>query len=208
MLKTKTQKAGKILIITAIAFYYFFSASVTVDLILKPLEGDYKEIKESELPASGKVVLLLGAGKNNVLRASEILRIYHSRPALDIILSGTDDFDSNLAEEVKKYLTDRGIPQEKIFLENKSLNTFESGRNIKDLLGEEQFLLVTSAYHMRRSMEVFKKLGMNPVPAPTDFKAKKQHRLFDFFPGSYNFEKSDLAVHEYFGILFYKLRYY
>jgi len=64
---------------------------------------------------------------------------------------------------------------------------------------------VTSAYHMPRAMEVFQKMKMNPIAAPTDFKMEKNYDILDFFPDAQNLRKSDLVFHEYFAILFYKL---
>jgi len=90
-------------------------------------------------------------------------------------------------------------------LEDKSRNTFESVKNIKEILGDEPFFLVTSAYHMERSLREFEKVGTNPIPAPTDFKIKtEQYTALDWFPDPQNLRNSNLAVHEYFGIVFYK----
>lgn len=205
----KKKKVGKILLISGIVLYYFFSITPFADLILKPLEKKYPVLLESNFGKSDKIVLLLGGKESDVLRASEVLRIYNTRD-LRIVVSGANALNPSEkeAEWVKNYLTERGITEENIILEQKSRTTFESAKNIKEMIGEEPFFLVTSAYHMSRSMDVFQKIGTGPIPAPTDFKIKGEYDILDFFPNAKNLEKSGLAFHEYFGILFYRIVYY
>ena len=73
---------------------------------------------------------------------------------------------------------------------------------------ENHFFLVTSAYHMPRSIALFKKHEMNPIPAPTGHHIKNKHGLspYAFFPGAGDLKNSEKAVHEYLGILWAKLR--
>jgi len=80
---------------------------------------------------------------------------------------------------------------------------------IRDMVKEDQFLLVTSAVHMPRAMALFKKAGMNPVAAPAGFFDRKEKRRLspeEFFPNAEALQKSDRAVHEYLGIVWAKLR--
>jgi len=211
----KRKKAGRILLIIALVIYYFFSITPAVDLILKPLEGKYQPLNKKDFYQAEKIVLLLGEGETDVLRASEVLRFYSQQSMLNnqqlkIIISGASALNpkENPGLEVKKYLSERGIPEQKMILEDKSRNAFESARNLKEIIGqEESFFLVTSAYHVTRSMEIFQKMGMNPIPTPTDFKIQGKYNILDYFPDGRNLRNSDLALHEYFGILFYRLRY-
>lgn len=211
ILKQTRKKIGKGLIIVGLLFYYVLSIAPTTDLILRPLENQYNQIKEDKLALSDKIVLLSGEEE----RLDEALRIYNERLKLigektKVIISGRSSLNpkGNEAEELKNYLKWQGIPSENIILEEKSRNTAENAKNVKEIFGEEPFFLVTSAYHMPRSMEVFQEMETNPIPAPTDFRSKKEYGILDFFPGADNFEKSNLALHEYFGILFYRLYYY
>jgi uncharacterized SAM-binding protein YcdF (DUF218 family) len=208
--RLRKRKFGEILIILGIVLYYLFSITPVADLILAPLESRYKQIEAGELAKSDKIVLLLGGKESNVLRASEVLRISNPESQkAKIIISGTDPLNPGKkeAEEVKKNLIERGMPSENIILEEKSRNTFESAKNTKEILNEEPFFLVTSAYHLPRAMETFQKARTNPIPAPADFKVKKDYDILDFFPNAENLINSDLAFHEYFGILFYRLKY-
>ena len=207
-LKKKKDKIGWFLLFLGITFYYLFSITPIADLILLPLERQEQPILEDELAKADKIVLLLGGRETNVLRASEILRLYFLKQGnVQIIISGRDPIDDEKkeAEEVKRYLTERGILSENIILENKSRNTFESAKNIKKLVDKEPFFLVTSAYHLPRAIETFKQRGISPIPAPADFRIKGTDDVFDFFPCPKNLRNSNLGLREYFAILYYRL---
>jgi len=211
--RKKRGKLGKILIILGILFYYLFSITPVADLIISPLENQYQPVQKEEMAKSDKIVMLLGGRENDVLRASEVLRLYNLQLTTynlqsAIIISGTDPLkpESKEAKEVKEFLVERGIPAENIILEDKSRNTKESAKNVKEMVSGEPFFLVTSAYHMPRSMESFRKMGANPIAAPADFKIKESYNILDFFPNAENLRNSDLAFHEYFGILWYRLK--
>jgi uncharacterized SAM-binding protein YcdF (DUF218 family) len=69
-----------------------------------------------------------------------------------------------------------------------------------------QVLLVTSAYHMRRSVLSFRSAGLSVIPAPTDYKSRRTRlTLIDFLPGMTRLLNSSTALHEYVGILYYRL---
>lgn len=212
--KFKKQKTGKILIILGLIFYYLFSIALVADLILSPLENQYKAISEKDIVRAEKAVFLSGGGEADILRLSEILRIWQlklkEQKELQIIISVGNPLkpgDEEGAKEIKEYLAERGIKKENIILETKARNTAESAIYIKEIVGKEPFFLVTSAYHMQRSIKIFQKIGTVPIPAPADFKIKKDYNIFSLFPDPINLEKSDLAFHEYFGIFYYSIRY-
>ena len=45
---------------------------------------------------------------------------------------------------------------------------------VKEIVGKDKFILVTSASHMLRAMALFRKQGMEPIPAPTDYMVKER----------------------------------
>jgi len=76
-------------------------------------------------------------------------------------------------------------------------------------VGKDKFILVTSAAHMPRAMGLFRKQGMEPIPAPTDYMAGEREgglRLGMFFPSAGSLEKAGSAIHEYLGMVWGKLR--
>jgi len=201
-------KMGRILVLIGLILYYLFSITPISDLLLLPLEKDYSSVKVDEVNSADKIVLLLGGRESDVLRASEVLRITHLVDhQSQLIISGTDPLNprSEEALAVRSFFTNRGVPAENIIVEGRSRNTWENVRNIKEIVGDEPFFLVTSAYHMKRSIKEFKKVNAQPIPAPMDFKRKGSYTLYNYIPSSLNLRNSDLAIHEYFGIIFYKL---
>ncbi|MCP4157197.1 MAG: envelope biogenesis factor ElyC, partial [bacterium] len=70
------------------------------------------------------------------------------------------------------------------------------------------FLLVTSASHISRAVQIVKNLGMSPVPAPTDHKVKRKVQLSPdaFFPSASNLYKTERTFYEYMGIVWAKLK--
>jgi uncharacterized SAM-binding protein YcdF (DUF218 family) len=76
------------------------------------------------------------------------------------------------ADELKKSLLVMGVKEEDILLENTSRNTHESAVNIKEVfkgkIKPEDCLLITSAFHMRRSLACFEKVGWGMDTFSTD----------------------------------------
>ncbi len=204
---SKRYKLGRILLIIGLALYYIFSITPTVDLLLKPLEQEYSTV--SDIQKADKIALLLGGRESDVLRSSEVLRIAHlTDHTTQIIISGTDSQNPNSGEAlaVRNFFINRGVPKDNIIIEGNSRNTKENVKNIYDIVGDEHFFLVTSAYHMKRAMLEFEKLGANPIPAPIDFKSVGEYGILSYIPNSKNLRNSDLAMHEYFGIIFYNMK--
>jgi len=201
----KRKKIGTVLIILGIIFYYFFSISPVADFLLKPLENQYRQLEEEDFQKAKIAVLLLGGRETDILRGVEVLRIYNNQK-VKIVISGTNPLRPEMheTEKVKEFLIERGVLPENIILEDESNNTRENAKNVKDIIGSDSFFLVTSASHMPRAMETFRKTGLNPIPAPTDFKIEEDYNILDFFPKAISLEKSNSALYEYLGIIFYK----
>ena len=207
----KKKKLGKILMILGILFYYFFSVTIISNYLLLPLESKYFPLEMEDMSAADNIVLLLGGSEADTLRGSEVLRLSHLKNhQVKIIISGTDPLlpTSEEALGVKRFFVNRGLPEENIVIEGRSRNTWENIRNVKEIVEEEPFFLVTSAYHMTRALREFEKVEAKPIPAPTDFKVKtEKYNALDFFPDAQNLRNSDLAIHEYLGILWYSFAY-
>jgi uncharacterized SAM-binding protein YcdF (DUF218 family) len=208
---SRRKTMGKVLMLFGILFYYLFSITIVSNYLLSPLEDKYSPLEEEDVGRADKAVLLLGGKEADILRGSEVLRISYLRnQEVKIIISGTDPLlpTSEEALGVKKFFVSRGLEEENIIIEGQSRNTWENIRNVREIVGEESFFLVTSAYHMERAKREFEKVEANFIPAPTDFKVKtEKYNALDFFPDAQNLRNSDLAVHEYLGILWYNFVY-
>lgn len=103
-----------------------------------------------------------------------------------------------------------GIPPEQILAETSSRNTYENAVETRKLLPETQtIILVTSAYHMVRSVKCFEARGFTVIPAPTDYKIDRGGKtVMDKLPSISSLRTSAAALREYWGLLYYGLRYY
>ncbi len=76
---------------------------------------------------------------------------------------------------VKSVLTDFKFPDNTILIEQKSRNTFENAAFTKNIIDKAHlsppYLLVTSAFHMRRALYIFKKAGLDVIPYPCAYLA-------------------------------------
>jgi uncharacterized SAM-binding protein YcdF (DUF218 family) len=139
----------------------------------------------------------------------EGIRIYKKYPGVKLLLSGGGAFDPvSEAEMMARVAREMGVPESDIILETKSRDTKDEALFIKPIVGNELFVLVTTASHVPRSMALFKKLGMNPIPSPIGHSVKDGQGLshYSFFPSPGNIQKTELAIHEYLGITWAKLR--
>ena len=67
-------------------------------------------------------------------------------------------------------------------------------------------MLITTAYHMKRAVLSFKKFGVEVTPFPVNLNIGKElNSWMDYLPADPEFVS--LALHEYLGLLFYKLAY-
>ncbi|MFH0780156.1 MAG: ElyC/SanA/YdcF family protein [Parcubacteria group bacterium] len=213
-LKNRALKTAKILLSVAIIILYLFSITPIADLIIAPIENQYQRISSDEANQLDTLVILTGDIDE---RAPEILRLYFLKQIagtidenFKVIITGTDALNPQNTSEsrkTKEFLIERGIPAEKVIIEDRSRNTFESARNVEKSIGQGPFILVTSSYHMLRSMYAFEKAGMHPIPAPANFsESEDAYNLFDFLPNPENLKTVNLATHEYLGLLYYKFK--
>ena len=81
------------------------------------------------------------------------------------------------------------------------MNTLDEALFISPIVGKDRFFLITSASHMVRAVALFKKIGMNPVPTPTDHLVKLDEKQKSLFPSTSNILKSDALIYEYLGLI-------
>jgi uncharacterized SAM-binding protein YcdF (DUF218 family) len=142
-------------------------------------------------------------------RLVEGVRLYKAIPGSKLLLSGGRVFDSvPEAEVLARIALLLGAKPQDILLEPDSRDTADEAEIIAKMIGREQFILVTSAAHMPRAMALFKKYGMRPLPAPTDY-LDRQAQAFSpgsFFPRAASLGQVETAVHEYLGLAWAWLR--
>lgn len=213
------RRSGKILVTIGAIYLCLTSFSFLPDLCLIRLErkypSNYGVLYYENLKKIQYIVVLAGGHVGDpeipitsqftyegLVRLIEGIRWFKSSGPKKIILSGGVGVDpiSN-AELMLKLSMELGVKREKIILEKESKNTYEEALFIKSIVNEEDFLLVTSASHMPRSVGLFEKFGMSPVPLPTGHLVKKYGRNVSLLPDALNLYKMDIFFYEILGIV-------
>jgi uncharacterized SAM-binding protein YcdF (DUF218 family) len=192
--------------------------------LIEPLEDRFPPPPADMAPPYGIVVLggaiddELGRARHQVsleegaARLTEAVALARRFPQSRLVYSGgsssVTESSSTEAADAGKLWISLGVDPARITLEDRSRNTDENARFTRDLVHPEPsqvWLLVTSAYHMPRSMGLFRKAGFNIVAYPVDYRsaggwddwrlnreASRGLRLFDG------------AVHEWIGLIAYR----
>ena len=95
-----------------------------------------------------------------------------------------------------------GVVAADLLLEPRSMNTWQNAQFSAPLLrgyGAQRVLLVSSATHLRRASLYFAHFGIATTPVRSDWLKERM----DWWPQSWNFAVTDLALHEYVGVLRY-----
>ncbi|NEM99248.1 YdcF family protein [Pontibacter burrus] len=115
------------------------------------------------------------------------------------------------AEQIEKLLLMAAVAEEDIITESNSRNTHENAVNSAQVLKQhpewKKKLLVTSAFHMRRSLGCFAKQGISVDPYSTDFYSGPRYLTPDetIIPSAAAFNNWHLLIHEIAGYMIYKL---
>ncbi|MBN2824663.1 MAG: YdcF family protein [Campylobacterales bacterium] len=194
-------KKAKIFLTLSLVGIMLFSYNPVANKLLNSLEAQYQPIKD--VNESIEYVLLLGGDFD--LRAYGVLQLYHQNPKLKIITSGYEGREE-IPEAIinKAKLIALGIPKESIIAHPKPKDTKSEAIAMKKVVGNAPFYLVTSATHIPRAMALFKRQGLSPIAAPSGFLERKT--LWLGFVGASEAYKSQIAWHEYVGLLWSRLK--
>jgi uncharacterized SAM-binding protein YcdF (DUF218 family) len=211
---TQKQFAGKIILTASVVLLAVLSLSYIPNLLLRGLERQYPPLREFQSIANVQWVVVLSGGSrfdpdypfSKYLNESSSKRLFKGiqiqKRLLNskLLITGSEGV-KQLAKTAIRY----GIDPQKIITDTKSKDTKDHAKNLLGIVGTNQFVVVTSAFHMPRVMAIFKKIGMQPIPAPTDFvirnRRASQYDFSRYFPSPNNLIKLEIAVHEYLGII-------
>jgi uncharacterized SAM-binding protein YcdF (DUF218 family) len=195
------------------------------DWLIEPLEDRFPP-PPTDLAAPYGIIVLGGAidpeldeARHQVIlsdgaaRLTEAVMLARRFPQARLVYTGGSNSltsgDYSEAADAARLMIALGVDPARIELEKRSRNTDENARFTRDLVHPEPsqvWLLVTSAYHMPRSMGLFRKAGFDVVAYPVDYRShggagdwrlnrepSRDLRLFD------------VAVHEWAGLIAYRL---
>lgn len=159
------------------------------DWLIQPLENRFE--KPASLPAQIDGIIVLGGGEDlkrslswNVaelglggdryIAAKKLADLYPDAPVIFTGGSGSIQLQNTGSEgEIAAQLfNDIGLPSARLVLESQSRNTYENFRNIKPITRPGgRYLLVTSAFHMPRSVGIARQFEIDVIPYPVDYRS-------------------------------------
>lgn len=236
LLFKKPRRVAALPILLALCVILLSSNGWVSTWLVRSLETQYRP---TDIPTADAIVVLGGATKSAFSprpwvevneEGDRVLygaKLYRDGKAPKVILSGGRiEWDQSSpvsgkseSEDMAELMQTMGVPATAILEDRTSLNTRENALNVQQLMQQnriQRILLVTSALHMPRSMMIFRKLGIEPIPAPTDFlvadKEVKdvgnglQSIVLNLLPEAERMRGTTRALKEYLGIVVYQMR--
>ncbi len=223
-------KLGRTLVVTAATLLFLFGNKFVSLSLVRPLEFRYAAIPE--LPAGEPVppalaacryIVVLGSGnadtpgraalsqmsQSALARITEAVRLLRALPKAKLVLSGPPvGTKPSHATMLARSAMSLGIERDRIVLIEQVRDTEDESLAVRAQLGGEPFGLVTSAWHMPRSVALFRHAGMDPLPCPADFTGHDDGAWHwnDLLWDVESLERSTWAVRERIGYLWIWLR--
>lgn len=197
-------------------------------LMLRPLEDRFPAPSPGDLaagPAPAGIVVLggaidqvIGAARGQVALGDAAARLTAGAAlsrrfpgAALVYTGGSNALLSEVGDEAadaERLWIDLGVDPARVVLERASRNTEENATLTRDLVHPkpgQRWLLVTSAYHMPRSVGLFRAAGFDVVPYPVDYRSTGTAR--DLAPTSElssGLRRLDVAAREWIGLAAYR----
>jgi uncharacterized SAM-binding protein YcdF (DUF218 family) len=225
LLCTRFTRIASWLIVTSVVLIAVLGLSPLGNLLILPLEQRFPAWDSSRGTPDGIIILggaispgvsaargtvELNEAAERITAAAELARAY---PNARIVFSGGSNallFDEGgEAEFGVRELEALGVARSRIVSEDRSRNTIENAelsRQLADPKPGERWLLVTSAHHMPRSIGAFRAAGFPVEAYPVDWRTRgPQDALRGFGSLAQGLGRTDTAVHEWIGLIAYRL---
>ena len=224
--QSKWWRFGKNLALFSISALIILGFSPIGNILIMPLEERIGRVKLQNNTRIDGIVVLGGSIVSVVSQrrpftatnqASERLiegaKLARRWPNAKIVFSGGSmnltrrkTSEATLAKEM---LIELGIDGDRIYTDHRSSNTFENAEESKKLMKPkpgENWLLVTSAFHMPRSMGCFRQVGFSVMPWPVDYRTRGGKDAVRFFSvPSAGLRRIDIVTREWIGLIAYRL---
>jgi uncharacterized SAM-binding protein YcdF (DUF218 family) len=212
----KHWRSGLVTLGVAVAWLWLCSTPNFSGWLANSLIAHYPARPAASYPQADAIVILGGGGLPEPIRAWDAkanpaldrplgfgLALYRAGKSRTIVLSGEPGGGKTMA----RMLQQQGVPASAIHITATSLSTHKDALNARAFLehtdGTKRILLVTFGLHMPRSAAAFKGEGIDSIPAPSFAHATADS---GFWPDTTALHLSARALHEYFGLFYYRLR--
>ena len=188
LLFTPWRRTGRVLAVLGFAGLLVCAYSPLGNLLLVPLEERFPRWTADGGPYAG-IIVLGGPVEETTSNARDMLTFNESGerlvamadlarryPDLPVVFTGGSaglrQTGPAEADIVERHLATLGLAPGRVLFERRSRNTVENAALTRELLGNRtgRYLLVTSAFHMPRSVGLFRRAGFTVVPVPVDFR--------------------------------------
>lgn len=218
----KHRRAASFVAVLTVAQLLLLSTAPVADMLIWPLQRQaLAEARAAKPYFYGAIVVLGGAiagpelpyNPNPSLTPSSDRLWQAARPskkgvAPKIIVSGGNyghdgPTEHSEARYMRGFLIDLGVPPEAIEEEGSARNTIENIANVRAMVKGGSVALVTSAYHMPRSLRLAREYGLNAAAFPTEWHSESGGAPWSvFLPSGSAMATSGLALWEYMALLF------
>jgi uncharacterized SAM-binding protein YcdF (DUF218 family) len=220
------KRLGRLLLALSLALLLILSLPVASDLLNLSLEQAPVLTQERISLDRPQAIVVLGGGRHlnapeyggHTVSVRALARLRYAaklsrKTGLPVIPSGGSPGAINQAEAViaRNLLQNEfGVPV--LEIERRSKTTWENARYTAQLMKQhniERIILVTDACHMNRSLYAFRRNGIEPTPAPTNFLSGSTHGISPlerYLPSARAIAASRDALHEIIGMLWYRLK--
>jgi uncharacterized SAM-binding protein YcdF (DUF218 family) len=225
LLLTRFARAGRRLMATSLVLLAICAFSPLANFLLYPLEQRFPKWDSSRGDPDGIIVLggpldadmsaahgvpVIAGAADRLISAAALAQRY---PNARIIYTGGSPNllhnDAKEADYATGLLQGLGIAKSRLTMERQARNTKENAEFSRDIAKPkrgERWLLVTSAYHMPRSVGLFRKAGFDVEAYPVDWKVGTREDLLRYFIVANNgLELVDIGVREWLGLIAYRL---
>jgi len=212
---------SNIFFMISVVFFIVIAFLPTGLYLLYKLESPYQSQKNLEVKIDG--LLILGGPSSPGLssfhqqvsfneageRLTESVKVIKNFHPKKIIFSGGTSsqlFNKSHAFVAKKFFSEMGVNTDDIFFEFKSRNTYENilfSMEIVNPTEEENWLIITSSFHMKRALNIAEKLNWKFIPYPVDFRTSNTFNERPSINFLRNINAFDIAMHEIVGIFAY-----
>ena len=203
---------------------------VTSNMVMRAVEGWEVHMPAEAMPKADAIVVLssgraLAPGDPPVSEWEDPDRFFGGielykagRAPLIVFTGGWAPWRPGLVPEGQiliPYAMNPGVPKEHILTTEKVSNTEGEATAVAELLRKRggvhappRVLLVTSAFHMRRAMMLFKRAGLEVIPFRVDFQVSEGRKLsiLDFMPQGGSLRQTETALREVYGYLYYLVK--
>ncbi len=224
LLATRWRRAGRRLLVASFALLLLAGILPIGSFLRYTLEQRFPPWNPARGAPDG--IIVLGGAINPLLsriygepqmdesaeRVTAIPKLARAYPNARIVYSGGDPSllatKGREADYLSPLLDSFGVRRERVILENRARNTYENAVFTRDLVNPkpgERWLVVTSALHMPRAIGCFRRINFPVEAYPVDWRGGPSFRFGLNFHIAAGLGRLDAAVHEWIGLLAYRL---